>query len=95
LQKAPMSQVNEWGGGMSFVRDYHNGESYAVVGLAMGGDQDITVGNIRNGAYTDAVTGNRINVSNGSISFHVRGNSAGIYVLNGPGRIGEDGVYLR
>ncbi len=95
LQKAPMSQVNEWGGGMSFVRDYNNGESYAVVGLAMGGDQDITVGNIRNGAYADAVTGNRINVSGGSISFHVRGNSAGIYVLNGPGRIGEDGVYLR
>ena len=95
LQKAPMSQVNEWGGGMSFVRDYNNGESYAVVGLAMGGDQDIIVGNIRNGAYADAVTGNRINVSGGSISFHVRGNSAGIYVLNGPGRIGEDGVYLR
>ncbi len=95
LQKAPMSQVNEWGGGMSFVRDYHNGESYAVVGLAIGGDQDITVGNIRNGNYADAVTGNRINVSNGSISFRVRGNSAGIYVLNGPGRIGEDGIYLR
>ena len=95
LQKAPMSHVNEWGGGMSFVRDYHNGESYAVVGLAMGGDQDITVGNIRNGSYADAVTGNRINVSNGSISFHVRGNSAGIYVLNGPGRIGDDGAYLR
>ena len=95
LQKAPMSHVNEWGGGMSFVRDYNNGESYAVVGLAMGGDQDITVGNIRNGNYADAVTGNRINVSNGSIFFHVRGNSAGIYVLNGPGRIGEDGVYLR
>lgn len=95
LQKAPMSHVNEWGGGMSFVRDYNNGESYAVVGLAMGGDQDITVGNIRNGAYADAVTDNRIDVGNGSISFHVRGNSAGIYVLNGPGRIGEDGVYLR
>ena len=95
LQKAPMSQVSEWGGGMSFVRDYNNGESYAVVGLAMGGDQDITVGNIRNGAYADAVTGNRITVSGGNIAFHVRGNSAGIYVLNGPGRIGEDGVYLR
>ena len=90
-----MSHINEWGGGMSFVRDYNNGESYAVVGLAMGGDQDIIVGNIRNGAYADAVTGNRINVSGGSISFHVRDNSAGIYVLNGPGRIGEDGVYLR
>lgn len=95
LQKAPMSQVGEWGGGMSFVRDYNNGESYTVVGLACGGDQDITVGNVRNGTYADAVTGNRINVTNGSISFHVRGNSAGIYVLNGPGRIGDDGVYLR
>ena len=95
LQKAPMSHVNEWGGGMSFVRDYNNGESYAIVGLAMGGDQDITVGNIRNGSYADAVTGNRVNVSNGSISFHVRGNSAGIYVLNGSGRIGGDEVYLR
>jgi hypothetical protein len=95
LQKAPMSQVNEWGGGMSFIRDHNNGESYAVVGLAVGGDQDITVGNVRNGTYTDAVTGNRIAVSNGTVSFHVRGNSAGIYVLNGPGKIGTDGVYLR
>jgi len=102
LQKAPMSHVNEWGGGMSFVRDYNSGESYAVVGLAMGvvglamgGDQDIAVGNIRNGAYADVVTGNRITVSGGSISFHVRDNSAGIYVLNGSGKIGEDGVYLR
>ena len=34
LQKAPMSHVNEFGSGMSFVRDYNNGESYAVVGLA-------------------------------------------------------------
>ena len=95
LQKAPTSQVSEWGGGMSFVRDYNDGESYAVVGLAIGGDQDITVGNIRNGAYVDAVTGAEIGVSNGSISFHVRGNSAGIYILNGPGRIGTEGVYLR
>ena len=95
LQKALMSQVNEWGSGISFIRDYNNGESYAVVGLAVGSDQDITVGNIRNGAYTDAVTGNQINVSSNSISFHVRGSSAGIYVLNGSGRIGEDGVYLR
>ncbi|MGF1613445.1 MAG: alpha-amylase family glycosyl hydrolase [Gammaproteobacteria bacterium] len=95
LQKAPMSQVNEWGGGMSFVRDYNGGESYAVVGLAIGADQDITVGNIRNGTYADAVTGTVIGVSNGRLSFHVRANSAGIYVLNGPGQIGSTGVYLR
>ncbi|WP_013321734.1 alpha-amylase family glycosyl hydrolase [Gloeothece verrucosa] len=95
LQKAPMREVNEWGSGMSFVRDYNNGESYVVVGLAIGGDQNITVGNIRNGTYRDAVTGNTLEVGNGSISFFVRANSAGIYVLNGPGKIGEDGVYLR
>lgn len=80
---------------MSFVRDFNSGESYAVVGLAMGGDQDITVGNVRNGSYVDAVTGNRITVANGSLSFRVRGNSAGIHVLNGSGKIGDDGIYLR
>ncbi|MDJ0898194.1 MAG: alpha-amylase family glycosyl hydrolase [Xenococcus sp. MO_188.B8] len=95
LQKAPMSHFNEWGSGMSFVRDYNNGESYAVVGLAIGSDQNITVGNIRNGIYRDAVTGNSIDVSNGMISFLVRANSAGIYVLNGPGQLGDEGIYLR
>jgi glycosidase len=95
LQKPPMSQVSEWGSGISFVRDYNNGESYAVVGLAIGGDQDITVGKVRNGTYTDAVSGNRTDVSSGTIAFHVKGNSAGIYVLNGPGKIGADGAYLR
>ena len=95
LQKAPMRQVNEWGSGMSFVRDYNDGESYAVIGLAIGSDQDVTVGNIRNGTYRDAVTGGETAVSGGSIAFRVRANSAGIWVLNGPGRIGEDGTYLR
>nr|VFK26127.1 MAG: Glycosidase [Candidatus Kentron sp. MB]VFK35448.1 MAG: Glycosidase [Candidatus Kentron sp. MB]VFK77395.1 MAG: Glycosidase [Candidatus Kentron sp. MB] len=95
LQKAPMGHVSEWGSGVSFTRDYNNGQSYVVVGLAMGGDQDISVGGIRNGVYRDAVTGNEIRVGNSNISFHVRGNSAGIYVLNGPGKIGEDGMYLR
>jgi len=95
LQKAPMSHVNDWGSGISFVRDFNNGASYAVVGLAIGGGQDVTVGNVRNGLYRDAVTGNEIGVGNGSLSFHVQANSAGIYVLDGPGKIGVDGVYLR
>ena len=95
LQKGAMSHIHEWGSGMSFVRDHNNGESYAVVGLAIDGDQGISVGDIRNGVYRDVVTGNEINVGNGSISFHVRGNSAGIYVLNGPGKVGADGMYLR
>ena len=54
-----------------------------------------TVGNIRNGTYRDAVTGGETTVNGGSIAFRVRANSAGIWVLNGPGRIGEDGTYLR
>ncbi len=95
LQKGAMSHVNEWGSGMSFVRDHNHGESYAVVGLAIGGDQHINVGDIRNGVYRDAVTGHEITVNNGHIGFSVRGNSAGIYVLNGPGKIGNDGAYLR
>lgn len=93
LQKGPMSSVNEWGAGMSFVREFES--SYAVVGLATGSGQNITVGGVRNGTYRDAVTGNTINVSNGTISFNVKSNSIGVYVLNGPGKIGEDGVYLR
>lgn len=95
LQKAPMSHVGEWGSGMSFVRDHNNGESYCVVGLAVGSDQNISVGNVRNGTYRDAVTGNELRIGGGTISFHVRANSAGIYVLNGPGRIGEAGPYLQ
>ncbi|MGZ8218263.1 alpha-amylase family glycosyl hydrolase [Methylomagnum sp.] len=95
LQKAGMARVSEWGGGMSFIRDYSAGGSYAVVGLAMGGDQHITVEGVRAGVYRDAVTGREAWADNGRLSFHVNGNSAGIYVLDGPGKIGEDGVYLR
>jgi glycosidase len=95
LQKAAMSHMREWGSGLAFVRDHDDGDSYAVVGLAIGGGQDITVGGVRDGLYRDAVTGNEITAHGGSLSFHVHGNSAGIYVLDGPGKIGEDGVYLR
>ncbi len=95
LQKAAMGQVSEWGSGMSFVRDWNDGESYAVVGLTIGGDQHITVGGVRNGTYRDCVTGSETQVADGTLSFHVNGNSAGIHVLDGPGKIGADGAYLR
>jgi hypothetical protein len=95
LQKAPMSHVAEWGGGMRFVRDFANGASYAVVGLAIGGDQDISVDGVRSGTYRDAVSGREVHVGDGRLSFRVRASSAGIYVLDGPGKIGEDGPFLR
>lgn len=95
LQKAPLSHLEEWGSGIRFVRDYSDGQSYAVVGLAVGRDHQIDVPGVRNGTYRDAVTGREVTVTNGTLSFFVRGSSAGIYVKDGPGKIGEDGVYLR
>jgi glycosidase len=95
LQKAPMSQVNEFGNGMSFVRDYPAGASYAVVGLAAGAAQSFTVTGVRNGTYRDAVTGGVAAVGNGTLGFSVKAWSAGIWVLDGPGKIGVDGDFLR
>ena len=98
LRKARMTQVGEWGSGMHFVRDLAaagtEAHSYAIVGLAIGCEQQIQIGNIRPGLYRDAVTGGEIH-SDGSLSFSVKANSAGIWVLDGPGKIGMDGVYLR
>jgi glycosidase len=95
LQKAAMSQVNEFGNGLSFVRDFQGGQSYAVVGLAAASAQAFTVTGVRNGTYRDAVTGATVTVGNGTLSFTVNASSAGIYVLNGPGKIGVDGDFLR
>ncbi|MGE5152870.1 MAG: alpha-amylase family glycosyl hydrolase, partial [Bdellovibrio bacteriovorus] len=47
LQKAPMSQVAEWGSGMSFVRDLSDLGSYAVIGLAIGADQQAHLDGVR------------------------------------------------
>lgn len=90
-----MSQVEEWGSGMRFIRDYPAADSYVVVGLAIGGEQSVTVPGVRNGVYRDAVTGRERQVGDGVLSFQVAANSAGIYVLDGPGKIGTDGLYLR
>ena len=94
LQKGWQSHNGENGNSLWYVRDHNDGESYAVVGLSMGGG-DIHVGGVRNGTYRDCVTGREVHVGDGNINFHVNGGSAGIYVLDGPGRIGEDGNWLR
>jgi glycosidase len=95
LQKAPMSRFSDQGSGVSFVRDYQNGQSYAAVGLASGAGQSFTLTGVRNGTYRDAVTGRVAAVTNGTLTFTVAAQSAGIYVLNGPGKIGVDGDFLR
>jgi hypothetical protein len=78
---------------MSFVRDA--GTSYAVVGLATGSSQSITVSGVKNGTYRDAVTGREVTVGNGSLTFTVNPYSIGAYVLNGPGKVGADGNWLK
>lgn len=93
LQMALMTQVSEWGSGMSFVRDLSAQGSYVDVGLAIGSDQQVQVQAVRPGRYRDAVTG-AAQESSGSLSFRVAANSAGIWVLDGPGKIGQDEQYL-
>ena len=51
-----------------FTRNWNNCESFAVIGLAIGGDQGVQVGDIPAGVYRDAVSGNEIHCD-GSISF--------------------------
>ncbi|GAB4272674.1 MAG: hypothetical protein Kow0029_11580 [Candidatus Rifleibacteriota bacterium] len=97
LSLGNMENGKEFVSGISFVRNYNNGESYAVVGLAAFIDQDITVERVLPGVYVDAVTGETKTVATAArtLTFTVKGNSAGIYVRNGPGKIGSDLVYLR
>jgi hypothetical protein len=89
-----MSRVAEWGHGMSFIRDLSEQGSYAVIGLAIGSDQHVCVEGVPPGLYRDAITGAE-QTSGGRLDFRVRASSAGIWVLDGPGKIGEDGLYLR
>jgi glycosidase len=94
LQKGNMSQVSEWGSGMSFVREHTEGGSYVIVGLAAGTSQNISVHGVKAGTYRDAVTGREILSSDGHVTFSVAANSAAILVLNGPGKLGNDGIFL-
>lgn len=98
IRKAvPALQKGSWrwdgnggGNGVGYVREH--GDSKVVVGLAKDGAATFNFGGLTNGIYRDAVTGNEILVGNGAMSFTVQPASAGIYVLNGPGMIGGNGV---
>jgi hypothetical protein len=90
-----MTQVSEWGSGMSFVRDLPAASSGGQLCRRRPRhrlrDQQIDIGGVRPGLYRDAVTGGEIH-SDGHLSFRVKANSAGIWVLDGPGKIGHDGA---
>ena len=100
LRKAiPALQNGTWtwagnapGNGVGYTR--RSGSSFVAVGLAKDGAATFNFTGLDNGTYKDAVTGRVAAVSNGNLSFTVTSGSAGIYVLNGPGMIGENGGFF-
>ena len=93
LQKGQYS-TDGCSGKMAFKRRYtdENVDSFVLVTISEGS----TFTDIPNGIYTDCVTGNSITVTDGTLTAECTGKgNARIYVLNGPGKIGEDGVYLQ
>ena len=80
--------------GWSWKKAYNaNGvNSYACVCM----DGGATFTGIPNGTYKDCVTGDVKTVSNGTLTVSCPTNqgNARVYVLDGPGKIGEDGPFL-
>lgn len=81
-------------GGYSFKRRYTSGntDSYALIAL----NSKATFTGVLNGTYTDCITGDVQQVTNGTLTtpnFSGKGNLR-VYVLNGPGKVGDDGPYL-
>jgi glycosidase len=98
IRKAvPALQTGNWnwagnapGNAVGYTRQA--GNSFVCVGLAKDGNASFNFTGIPNGMYRDAVTGREVNVSGGTLQFTVASTSAGIYVKEGPGMIGESGA---
>ena len=85
-------------GSFAFKRRYTdaNTDSYALVCISGGA----TFSNVLNGKYTDCVTGEVINVTNGTLKATCSGKgNLRVFVLDtektkAPGKVGEDGKYI-
>ena len=94
LQKGQYTTSNVSGGNMAFTKRYtaDGVDSLACVAISGGA----TFSGLPNGTYVDAVTGDRQTVSNGTLTVGSIGKAnMRVYVLNGPGKIGENGIYLK
>jgi glycosidase len=81
-------------GDMAFKRRYTSGptDSFALVTVT----HAATYTGIPNGTYTDAVTGDVRTVSDGRLAITAPGKgNLRVYVLNGKGKIGSTGPYLK
>lgn len=94
LQKGQYSVDNISGSGMAFKRRFTEGgvDSFALVTVSGGA----TFSNLPGGTYVDVITGHTVIVpAGGSLTANVSGKgNMRVYVLNGPGKIGVDGLYL-
>ncbi|CAM5308984.1 fibronectin type III domain-containing protein [Streptomyces tanashiensis] len=81
-------------GGMAFKRRYTSGSTDSFALVTVSGGASFT--GIPNGTYTDAVSGDVRTVTAGTLSVAAPGKgNLRVYVLNGPGRIGTAGPYLK
>jgi hypothetical protein len=96
LQKGQYSTEGAGGSGMAFKRRYTNAaegiDSFALVTVSGGA----TFNSIPGGTYVDAVTGRSVTVpEGGSLTANCSGQgNLRVYVLSGPGKIGETTEYL-
>ena len=86
-------------GNMAFKRRYTDSTTDSFVCVAI--TDAATFNDIPNGTYQDVVTGKTVEVTNGTLSIEASGKgNMRVYVLNtdktkAPGKIGEDGAYLK
>ena len=90
-QYAKQSSTSGWAWSKAYNANGEN--SYVCVAQQAG---TATFSNIPNGTYSDCVTGDTKTVTNGTliVSCPTNQGNARVYVLNGPGKIGEDGPFL-
>ena len=81
-------------GNISYKRRYTDSSVDSFALITISGQSKFT--GIPNGTYVDAITGDKKVVTNGTLDTGaVSASNMRVYVLNGPGKIGEDGVYLK
>ncbi|MCX7922517.1 MAG: alpha-amylase family glycosyl hydrolase [Clostridia bacterium] len=95
LQKGQYS-LDGISGSMAFKRRFTDTtkgiDSFVLVTIS----GDATFTGIPNGTYKDAITGTSVTVTNGTLTATCSGKgNMRVYVLNGPGKIGDTGTYLK
>lgn len=81
-------------GGWAWKKAYQSGSINSFACVCMDGGATFT--GIPNGTYKDCVTGDVKTVTSGTLTVSCPNNqgNARVYVLDGPGKIGEDGPFL-